>query len=159
MDVVIDQSWYQRPPGIGDRTSSGGVVCRLQQDEVWLALVREKDGRRLVLPKGGVDTGEDFEVASRREVREEAGFTDLVMLRKLGVCERLSLGKQVWVTTHFYLYVTQQTTAVPTDPEHAHAPVWTTMERLQTIYWPEQRQLIETYRQEIIERVYQHHAP
>ncbi len=158
MDVVIDESWYQRPAGIGDRTSSGGVVCRLEQDEVLLALVREKDGHRLVLPKGGVNPGERLEVASRREVQEEAGFTDLVMLMKLGTCERLSLGKQVWVTTHFYLYVTRQTTAVPTDPEHAYAPIWVAIKQLQSLFWPEQRRLIETHRQTIIARVRDHSA-
>lgn len=158
MDVIIDQSWYERPDGVPDRLSSGGVVCRLADEIVWLALVREKGFPRLVLPKGGVQPGESLEAASRREVREESGFTDLTLLTKLGTCERLSYYKQVWTTTHFYLYVTQQIDGRPTDPEHDYAPVWTPLTHLEHLFWPEQRRLIETHQHNIVTLVQAHSA-
>jgi len=158
MDVIIDQSWYERPHGVPDRLSSGGVVCRLADGVVWLALVREKGFARFVLPKGGVQPGESLEAASRREVHEEAGFTELTLLTKLGTCERLSYFKQVWTTTHFYLYVTQQLAGTPTDPEHAYTPVWTPLTQLEHLFWPEQQQLIEMSQHTITALVHAHSA-
>jgi 8-oxo-dGTP pyrophosphatase MutT (NUDIX family) len=49
-----------------------------------LLLVRSRDGRHWVLPKGHIDPGESAEQAAVREVREEAGIEGEIVAR-LGV--------------------------------------------------------------------------
>lgn len=57
--------------------SAGGVVVRKNHDKVLIALIND-DCLENVLPKGHVEENEDFETAAKREVAEEAGFTDLM---------------------------------------------------------------------------------
>ena len=80
---MIDQSYYTRPPNIPDRTSAGGVVCRIspQDGQVLIAIVREKIRASFVLPKGGVEEGETLEQAARREIGEEAGIHQLKLIK------------------------------------------------------------------------------
>src|SRR5690348_18456876 len=83
-EPVVDDSWYVRPSNVLDRTSAGGVVVRLQDGEPLVALTHEKGYKGPVLPKGGVEAGEDLLQAARREVAEEAGLTQLVLHAPLG---------------------------------------------------------------------------
>ena len=67
--TLIDESWYQRPKGTPERIASGGVVVRVSGGETFVAFTREGDMREFVLPKGGVELGEDylkFSILSRR---------------------------------------------------------------------------------------------
>ena len=74
-----------RPPGVSDRTSSGGVVVRIADGQIYVALVGELGLTERVLPKGGVEAGESLEEAARREIEEEAGLSSLELIEKLGV--------------------------------------------------------------------------
>src|SRR4028119_1880987 len=118
---MINDSWYTRPKaGVRDRTSAGGVICRLENNEIFVALTTELGLRAFILPKGGVKKGETLEQAAAREIEEEAGITDLHLLASLGTRARLDFEKTKWITTHYFLYVTEQIRGVPTDPHHAY---------------------------------------
>lgn len=144
---MIDHSWYVRPVHVtAERTSAGGVVVRAHEGQPLVALAREGRYEGPVLPKGGVERGEDLEQAARREVEEEAGLSRLVLVTKLGVLERLSFDKELWVTTHFFLFTTDQITGVPTDSaRHQHGPIWRGLDQLEDMFWPDQRRLIQAH--------------
>ncbi|MHB0874653.1 MAG: NUDIX domain-containing protein, partial [Anaerolineae bacterium] len=91
--TVIDDSWYSRPAGVPQRTSAGGVIARVEAGTVLVGLVREGDFPDYILPKGRLEPGEEVEAAAVREIAEEAGITDLRLLRPLGVRERLSFDR------------------------------------------------------------------
>ncbi len=154
---MIDESWYKRPPGILDRTSAGGVVARIADGQIYIALVGELGLTERVLPKGGVEFGESLEDAARREIEEEAGLSSLALIEKLGIRERLSYDKVCWITTHYFLFVTEQVEGTPTDVEHHYEPAWYPIGALPAIFWPEQRELIETNCDKIIELIKQNH--
>ena len=91
--MEIDASWYERPPGTPERLTAGGLVCALRDGQTVVALVREGDWPAYLIPKGGVEAGEAIEEAARREIAEEAGFTRLTLLGKVGVLERLTFDR------------------------------------------------------------------
>lgn len=63
--------------------SAGGVV--LDAEGRVLLIERTVDGTHEVrLPKGHIDSGEDPELAARREVCEETGYCDVSVLADLG---------------------------------------------------------------------------
>ncbi len=147
---MIDESWYKRPPGVSDRTSAGGIVARIEDGRIYVALVGELGLTERVLPKGGVEPGESLEEAARREIEEEAGLSSLELIEELGVRERLSYDKVCWITTYYFLFVTEQVEGIPTDVEHHYELAWHPIGALPAIFWPEQRELIETNRDEIV---------
>ncbi len=147
---MIDESWYKRPPGVSDRTSAGGIVARVEDGRIYVALVGELGLTERVLPKGGVEPGESLEEAACREIEEEAGLSSLELIEELGVRERLSYDKVCWITTYYFLFVTEQVEGIPTDVEHHYELAWHPIGALPAIFWPEQRELIETNRDEIV---------
>jgi len=153
---MIDESWYERPPGVPDRTSAGGVVARIDDGQVYVALVGEVGLSDRVLPKGGVESGESLEAAARREIEEEAGLSSLELIGDLGIRERLSYDRVWWITAHYFLFATEQVEGIPTDVDHHYELAWCPIDRLPAIFWPEQRELIETNRDRIVGLVEEH---
>jgi 8-oxo-dGTP pyrophosphatase MutT (NUDIX family) len=147
---MIDAGWYQRPRDVQVRDAAGGVVVRVKGDGVLVAFAREVKNGGLILPKGGIERGETEEQAARREVAEEAGFDDLVLLGDLGMRERLSFNRKRWTRTHYYLFRTNKEFGIPTDRRY-FPPEWFPIDQLPDLFWPEQRELIETNRPRIIE--------
>ena len=149
MDVTIDSSWYRRPKGVKTRVSAGGVIVRAEQGRGLVALTREGDWPLFVLPKGGVEAGETLEQAARREIEEEAGLSELELLGYLGTRERLNYTRNRWMTVHYFLFRTRQSTGRPTDPKHTAGVSWFAPDALPSMLWPEQQALIE----ELAERI------
>jgi ADP-ribose pyrophosphatase YjhB (NUDIX family) len=147
--MKIDESWYKRPPKIALRTSAGGVIIRFEQGMAYIALVEEQPFGIYILPKGGVELGEDRLAAAQREIDEEAGLNELQFIEYLGTRERLSFDKKKWITTHYYLFTTDQKEGKPTDPEHAYTCEWFPIDELPEMLWPEQRELLENCREKI----------
>ncbi|MCC7192176.1 MAG: NUDIX domain-containing protein [Phycisphaeraceae bacterium] len=150
---VIDRTWYRHERGLPRRTSAGGVVVRLRGTCIEVALAREGDFPQYILPKGGVDPGETIEQAAQREIAEEAGLTQLTRLGKLGTRSRLTFTKRKWVTVHYYLYTTTAQAQQPTDIKHFHKAKWFPLSRLPEMLWPEQREMLESMRPVITERL------
>ena len=139
---MIDNSWYIRPEGLPESQAAGGVVVRWDGGRALIALARERGFDDYVLPKGHVEAGEDIERAARREIEEEVGISNLRLMAKLGVKERLDFEKKEWKVTHYFLYVTDQVEAVPTDAKHHESMAWVPLDPLPDFFWPEQRALI-----------------
>lgn len=158
MSLTIDESWYQRPAGVKQHLSVGGVVVRVEGDQVLVALVREASGDGWVLPKGHAEPGESEEETARREILEEAGLHELHSLGFLGEACRLNFSKTSWGCFRYYLFITHQQTGIPTDPKHrrraAEGPGlrWFPLEEAPA-WWPEQAALLQQERTEILDRV------
>jgi ADP-ribose pyrophosphatase YjhB (NUDIX family) len=145
-----DKSWYTRPPGIPDRTASGGVIVRLENQKVLVALVKERKDSEFILPKGKVEKGETLEDAAKREIAEEAGISKLELLCLLGTESRLNQKKEKWVTTHYFLFRTRQSECHPTDENHDYETKWFDIESLPKMYWREQHDLIVNNKDKIV---------
>ncbi|MEB3277549.1 MAG: NUDIX domain-containing protein [Lyngbya sp.] len=144
--IVIDESWYQPLPGLKTSISAGGVVISQQNEQFYIAVVQERPNRPgYVLPKGRIEPGETLEQAARREIEEEAGLTDLDKIAELGSKERLSYSKTMWKKTHYFLFTTEQIDGNPTDPHKAYKLFWLPFDQFQSLFWPEQRELIAAY--------------
>ena len=141
---MIDESWYTRLEGVPGRTSAGGVVVRREGDRLLVALVGGEGARKgYILPKGGVEPGESLEEAARREIEEEAGLSQLTLLKELGTQGRLNWAKTCWTTVHYFLFSTGQVEGKPTDEEYEYRLEWFPLDALPDLFWPEQRRLIE----------------
>jgi 8-oxo-dGTP pyrophosphatase MutT (NUDIX family) len=147
--MMIDESWYQHPPNVPEHVAAGGIVARAEDGRVYIALVGEKGLRKYILPKGHVEAGESLEQAARREIKEEAGFTQLQFVAPLGMKERLDFSKRNWKRTHYFLFSTEQIESVPT--ENRYKMKWFLLEEIPELFWPEQTQLIRENWQQILE--------
>jgi 8-oxo-dGTP pyrophosphatase MutT (NUDIX family) len=140
---MIDESFYHKPPGIKESLAAGGVVARLENGQVLIALVREGELLDYILPKGSLEPGEELQETARREIEEEAGLSQLEFLAALGVQERLNYRRKAWKVIHYFLYLTRQTSGQPTDATHGYRCEWFHIDALPAMFWPEQKQLIE----------------
>ncbi len=106
----------QRSPSEGralpEFSHAGGLVVRSDGDEDRFLLVRSRDGRHWVLPKGHIDPGESAEEAAVREVREEAGVVGKIVSR-LGV-DAYSLANEEVRALYFLMRFTRE---CPADEE------------------------------------------
>jgi len=150
---MIDETWYQRPPNVPEHISAGGVVTRVEDGCVYIALVQEGRLTDYILPKGRVEKGETLEQAAAREIAEEAGLTQLHLLGSLGIRERLDFRKRAWKKTHYFLFATEQIEGQPSDDQHEYRVHWHPLDTLPKLFWPEQAALIEENRERIRELV------
>lgn len=139
---MIDESWYKKPKKIKERTSAGGIIMRKEGKKLLIALARDKEQPDYILPKGGVDKGETLLQAAKREIEEEAGFKKLKKIEKLAVLGRLNYSKTRWITTHYFLFQTNEVDVKPTETERHAKPHWFLLDELPTLFWPEQKTLI-----------------
>ncbi|MBT6146000.1 MAG: NUDIX hydrolase [Gemmatimonadetes bacterium] len=149
--MVIDDSWYERPPGIPERLAAGGVVVRREGDRLLVALARELDPAppSWVLPKGGIDPGEDALSAARREIMEETGLSELTLLGKLAVSQKMPAHRDVWQVIQLFLYATTQVEGTPTDGDHHGEMGWFPLREPPAMFWPDQQRLLRDKRGQI----------
>ena len=153
----IDSSWYIRTTDVPTRIAAGGIVVRWNENGLQVALTLEYsqdpngvEFEALELPKGGVESGESLETAARREILEETGIHSLEPLQS-GVYateECYGLGKGIWIEITYLLYLTTQASRQPSDPKHTL--VWASLERIPELFWPEQKRILESKKDEII---------
>ncbi len=114
------------------RKTAGGVIIGSDNKIV----VVSQHGRSWSLPKGGVDPGEDLQQASRREIQEETGLTELALLCELGTYQRHRIpldegpldDSEIKEITLF-LYKTKQTELIPEDPDNPEA-IWVEIDKV-----------------------------
>ena len=103
--------------------SAGGVVL----NNKGLILVVNQNGTSWSLPKGHIEEGEDKLIAAQREIYEEAGVTELSLVRELGSYRRYKIGvdgredQSELKTIHMFLFITNQYKLAPVDPENPEA--------------------------------------
>ncbi len=139
---MIDDSYYARPAGVPSSIAASGVVARVEDGRILVAAAYERDHDSPVLPKGHVEPGEDIEEAARREIGEEVGLSDLMLLEKLDTLERLDFAKTEWKITHYYLYLTRQVEATPSDVDGHTTMAWVPIDSPPSFFWPEQQRLV-----------------
>jgi 8-oxo-dGTP pyrophosphatase MutT (NUDIX family) len=150
----VDQSYFTRPEGIPERPSAGGIIVRKEHDTLRIALVTEPHYPDYLLPKGGVEKGEDLQTAAKREIQEEAGLTKLKLITYLGKTEHLSLHKKNWGITYLFLFITDQIAGHPTDKNgHNYRTEWFPIDNLPRMFWPDQKKIIEDNKEKIKELV------
>lgn len=152
-DGIIDESWYVRPEGIEEHTCAGGLVARRVGNQILVALGYQTGYHDRILPKGHVEPNETIEAAARREIEEEAGFSHLSLLCKLGMRDRLDFRKQAWKQTYYFLFLTDQIEAFPSHGHHHSPPSWHDLDQLPPLFWPEQQELVDSNRERIREAV------
>ena len=146
---MIDASWYTRPDGVEESVAAGGVVARVSDGEILIAVARERSYDTAVFLKGHVEDGEEIEGAARREIAEEVGVEDLKLLTKLDVKERLDFSKTEWKLTHYYLFVTDQVDVQPLEADVHTEMAWVPIDPVPDLFWPEQVELIRENLEEI----------
>lgn len=148
--MIIDKSWYVKPEGIKDRLVAGGVVARKKKGRVFILLLANKNKTEYVLPKGGVEEGEDIVTAAKREISEEAGIKELTLICELGKTERLTWEKDYWSICKYFLFKTDQTEGKQDLQDGEEYEVkWFDIDKLPSIFWPDQEELILNKREEI----------
>jgi ADP-ribose pyrophosphatase YjhB (NUDIX family) len=153
-NTPVDASWYARPAGYRHRIGAGGAAVRAPDGRVLVALVKEVElgDAHYVLPKGGVEAGEDIAQAAVREIAEESGLTDLTYLGALGTLSRQSFNRKYWQTSHYGLYITPQTEGIIADPAN-YGLAWFPLDNLPPMFWPDEAHLLQSRADWIAQRL------
>jgi ADP-ribose pyrophosphatase YjhB (NUDIX family) len=102
---------------------AGGVVVNDQGD----VIVVEQKNMTWSLPKGHVEKDEDFLTTAKREIEEESGVTELVLIKEFPPYERVVVNKNERHPAdeikrlHFFLFRTHQKDLRPKDPDNPQA--------------------------------------
>jgi 8-oxo-dGTP pyrophosphatase MutT (NUDIX family) len=140
-----DETWYRRVASHRHRIGAGGAVVRRTAGGVLVALIKEVEigDKYYVLPKGGVEPGEELEIAAQREIHEETGLADLTYLGFLGTLDRCNYKRTYWQSSHYGLYRTEQVEGGPTDPDN-YGLAWFPIEALPAMFWPDEQRLLRS---------------
>jgi ADP-ribose pyrophosphatase YjhB (NUDIX family) len=151
--MKIDKSWYIKPKNhnFPSSVAAGGVVVRKEKGKLFVALVGTDYYKDYLLPKGRREDGEEIESTARREIAEETGLSNLELICKLGIKERLSFEKNDWKTIHYYLFKTDKISGKQKlqKGEEDLTLDWFDLDNLPLLFWPEQKELIEENRKRI----------
>ena len=89
--------------------TAGGIVFN-SKNQICLVNDRVVGTSTWSLPKGRIKNGEKLIETARREIYEETGIKDLVLIKKIGVIKRPSnVFPLVQKIIHLYLFTTSQT--------------------------------------------------
>ncbi len=106
------------------KTASAGGVVKNREGKI---LIVSQRGASWSLPKGHIEEGEGVLQASKREIQEESGLTDLTLIEDLGSYERFRVGRDggedrsELKTLHMFLYTTNESELKPIDPDNPEA--------------------------------------
>jgi bis(5'-nucleosidyl)-tetraphosphatase len=140
------------------RESAGGIIVGKGGKIVLVC----QHGDSWSFPKGQINEGESLLNAARREIAEETGIKDLILLQELGSYERYSIGKdgigeeKSWGSRKrtFFLFVTAQSDFAPTDVgEVTQARFVTIDEALALLTHPKDAEFLKSVRSKIEEVV------
>ncbi len=100
--------------------SAGGIVLNSKNQ----VLIVQQKGNSWSLPKGHLDEGEGALEAAKREIFEESGVSELVLLSELGEYQRFRIGDQQkedrseFKTITMFLFRTGQMDLCPRDVDN-----------------------------------------
>lgn len=103
--------------------SAGGVVLNAKGQ----VLVVNQKKRSWSLPKGHIDEGEDKITTAKREIYEESGISNLVLVKEFNHYKRYRMGKDnkddksEMKTIFMFLFKTNQRKLSPIDPFNPEA--------------------------------------
>jgi 8-oxo-dGTP pyrophosphatase MutT (NUDIX family) len=124
--------------------SAGGVIYRLRDGRVEIALVGKITPRRWGLPKGGPQRGESLEQTAAREVTEETGLHGRLIcpLGEIDYWFRWG-GRRHFKTVHFYLM--EATGGDVSQHDHEYDLVeWFTLDAArQAMSYPSEVEMVE----------------
>lgn len=115
-----------------ETTSAGGVVVSTKTGDI---LVVSQRHRSWSLPKGHVDLGEDVLTAAKREIYEESGIKNLVLIKPLPSYKRYKISvengedRSEMKTIHMFLFQTDETNLAPQDADNPEAR-WVSKEQV-----------------------------
>ena len=114
------------------------IVLVFQQSKTW------------GIPKGGVESGEDIETAAKRELDEEIGLENLILVKKLGSLKRPSaMDTKDIRTIHLFLFKTNETEFNPKDVDK---PEWFSIEEaVEKNSFKEEKEFLLKHKKEILE--------
>lgn len=126
--------------------SAGGVVYRVREGVVEVALCGRRDPLRWSLPKGTPDQGETLEGTALREVREETGL-QVSILEPIGNISYWFVNSRSGVrhnkTVHFYLMSPHGGSTQDHDPEFDEVRWFTVDEALRTLTFVNEVNLLD----------------
>ena len=128
--------------------SAGGVVINSKGQ---IAIVSQK-GLSWSFPKGHVDEGEETLAAARREIYEETGLKNLVLVKPLGSFERWRGGNEQsgeLKTITMFLLTTEEEVLQPIDPDNPEAKWVEKNEVANVLTYEEDRQFFKSIIQKI----------
>lgn len=108
--------------------SAGGVIINKDNE---VLLINEGDDF-WGLPKGRIEDGEDVIAAALREVKEETGFTDLKLIKKLGSYQRHPVIAGIEdkdELKNITLFLFQKSQQIPASNEENNECAWFTIEQ------------------------------
>jgi len=112
--------------------SAGGVVVNVKGE----VIVVDQNGNSWSLPKGHLEAGEDSLSAARREIYEETGVKNLVLVKELGSYERFPTRINDEVEDYaklksitLFLFRTDEVALKPIDPNN-HEARWVAKEKV-----------------------------
>lgn len=131
-----------------ENESAGGVVVG---PDGRIVLV-EQHNNSWSLPKGGVETGETLLEAAKREIYEETGLSNLVLVGELGSFERKSIGLDGKSETDefgvrrrtFFLFTTPETELMPHDKEASAARWVSPEEAIELLSHPKDKEFLRS---------------
>ena len=126
-------------------TSAGGVVFRRGPDGQARFLLIRDSYKNWGFPKGHLERNEPPAEAARREVAEETGLEELLLLGPIKVIDWYFRfrGKTIHKYCHFFLFESRRGDPVPEEAEGITACVWQPLEEAQqTVSYDNAREVL-----------------
>ena len=132
--------------------SAGGIILNLKGE---VCVVSQKYDS-WSLPKGHVENGETLLDTARREIFEETGLKNIMLLTYLGHYSRFKMHRDgsdntnEFKTMYFFLYITSETVLIPQDTDNPIAKWLSINDAVNRLTHPKDQSFLESHRSVIM---------